>query len=46
MIIPFSALIVGSDKTYSVFVVGEDQKAYKKAVEIGESNSKEVEITN
>lgn len=46
VIIPFSALIVGSDKTYSVFVVGEDQKAYKKAVEIGESNSKEVEITN
>lgn len=44
IILPFSALIINTDRTYSVFIIWEDEKATKVNVEIWVSNSREVEV--
>gem|GEM_PF-2198288 len=44
--VPFSALNVLQNETYSVFVVGEDSRVREKEVKRGASNSSEYVITS
>ncbi len=46
LILPFSALLVWGNNTYSVYVVGSGSLVEERKVEIGPSNSREVIIKN
>lgn len=46
LIIPFSALLVGWNNTYSVYIVGSGSLVEERKVEIWQSNSQEVIIKN
>lgn len=46
LILPFSALLVWGNNTYSVYVIGSGSLVEERKVEIGPSNSREVIIKN